>query len=230
MKNRSTSDGFFGWHLVIGLLVFVAMTIVLAQISDQVMEGEPLTVTDAQLSQWLHAKRTPGQVTAFRYVTSLGSTVVASTLATVVGIFLLWRGQRYWFTTLLISILGGVLLNVFLKTAFQRARPSFDDPIMTFTGYSFPSGHTLTATVLYGCLAALIVANTKHRGVRLLTILIACLLIALVGFSRIYLGAHYLTDVLAAIAEGLAWLSLSFTLVYSFWRQRNNQSRKQILN
>jgi undecaprenyl-diphosphatase len=79
---------------------------------------------------------------------------------------------------------------------------------------------------MYGCLAALIVANTKHRGVRILAILTACLLIALVGFSRIYLGAHYLTDVIAAIAEGLAWLSLSFTLVYSLWRRRNGQRHK----
>lgn len=221
MKIRlRSSQGYLGWHLLIGLLVFIAMTLVLAEISDHVMKGKPLTVTDARLTAWLHANRTPSQTTVFQYATGLGSTFIAVSLTTVVGIYLLWHRQRYWFTTLVLSVAGGAILNRYLKIAFQRARPRFDDPTMTFTGYSFPSGHTITATVLYGCLAALVVANTKDRGVRAIAIVAASLLIGMVGFSRIYLGAHYLTDVIAAIAEGLAWLSLSFTLVYSLWRQR----------
>jgi membrane-associated phospholipid phosphatase len=222
MKIDLRSGGYLAWHLVIGLLLFAAMTLVLAAISDEVMEGEPLTLIDARLAAWLHANRTPAQITAFRYVTSLGSTFVATSIATMVGLYLLWRRQRYWFVTLLLSVPGGIILNRLLKSAFQRARPRFDDPIMTFTGYSFPSGHTLTATVLYGFLAALIVANTKDQRVRVIAILSAALLIALVGFSRIYLGAHYLTDAISAIAEGLAWLSLCFTLVYSVWRHRSS--------
>jgi membrane-associated phospholipid phosphatase len=227
MKINLRSQGYFGWHLVIGLFVFVAMTFVLAAISDEVTQGRPLTVMDAEFSSWLHANRTPARTNAMRYVTWLGSTVVASSITTVVGIYLLLSRRRYWFAALVLSVAGGAILNRLLKSAFQRARPQLDDPIFTFTGYSFPSGHTLTATVVYGCLAALIVANTRNRSVRVITILSAGLLIALVAFSRIHLGAHYLTDVVAAIAEGLAWLSLCFTLVYSLWRPRNLQRARE---
>lgn len=183
---------------------------------------------DAQLSNWLHANRKPAHFTAFRYVTFLGSTVVASTITTVVGIYLLRKRQRYWFTALVSSVAGGAILNRLLKAAFQRERPHFDDPILAFTGYSFPSGHTLMATVLYGCLAALIVANIENRGVTVVVIVLASLLIALVGFSRIYLGAHYLSDVISAIAEGLAWLSLCLTAVYYFWRERTRAASRRV--
>ena len=79
----------------------------------------------------------------------------------------------------------------------------------------------MTATVLYGVLAALLVTKIKRRSFRVLVVLSASCLIALIGFSRMYLGAHYLSDVLGAFAEGLAWLSLCLTTVYSVWRQRN---------
>jgi undecaprenyl-diphosphatase len=108
-----------------------------------------------------------------------------------------------------------------LKLAFYRPRPHFDDPILSLTGYSFPSGHTMAATVLYGILAVLLVTKVKRKRSKVLIALAASLLIALVGFSRMYLGAHYLSDVLGAIAEGLAWMSLCLTAMYSVWRQRN---------
>lgn len=221
MKLRVPTGGYWGWHLLIGVIVFTAMTLVLVGLSDEVIEGEPLTVTDAQLSNYLHEHQTPTQIAVFKFITSLGSTLVATSLTCLVGIYLLWRRQRYWFTTLTLSVVGGVVLNRILKEAFQRTRPQFDDPIMVFTGYSFPSGHTITATVLYGCLAAMILANTRSKRVRTIVIVSAGIVIATVGFSRIYLGAHYLSDVLAAVAEGLAWLSLSFTLVYSLWRHKS---------
>ena len=226
MGTRKRLEAYLGWHLVIGLLVFMAMTFVLAAISDEVMEGRPLTVMDADFSAWLQTTRTPARLNAMRYVTWLGSTVVASCITTVVGIYLLLSRRRYWFAALVLSVAGGAILNRLLKSAFQRTRPQLDDPVFTFTGYSFPSGHTLTATVVFGCLAALIVANIENRYARVIAIFSAGLLIALVAFSRIYLGAHYLTDVVAAIAEGIAWLSLCFTAVYALWRPRHLQRVK----
>jgi undecaprenyl-diphosphatase len=79
----------------------------------------------------------------------------------------------------------------------------------------------MAATVLYGVLAVLLVTKVKRKRYKVLVALSASLLIALVGFSRMYLGAHYLSDVLGAIAEGLAWMSLCLTAIYAVWRQRS---------
>ena len=112
---------------------------------------------------------------------------------------------------------------VFCKECRQKVEdcPHFVDPILSLTSYSFPSGHTMTATVLFGVLAAYFAATTSGWGYRTLIILSAALLILSVAFSRIYLGAHYLSDVLGALAEGLAWLALCLTGVYSIWRKQN---------
>lgn len=221
-KNLRRYDrGYLGLHLVIGFLVFAAMTLILGEISEDIMNGEPLTIADIQISNWLHTHRSPRLTTAFLIVTSFGSTIPVSFIAITVGIYLLWRRQPYWLSAIWSSVFGGMLLNKYLKLVFYRPRPRFDDPILALTGYSFPSGHTMAATVLYGVLAVLLLTTIKSRSLRVLVVLSASCLIGLVGFSRMYLGAHYLSDVLGAIAEGLAWMSLCLTAVYSVWRQRN---------
>ena len=222
MKNRFPSNRYLGWHLVIGLLVFASTTLILGEIAEDIINGEPLTIVDAQLNTWLHAHRSPQLTTTFLVITALGSTWPASCIAVVVGLYLLWRRETHWLAAVWLSVFGGMLLNKFLKYVFHRPRPHFDDPILTLTSYSFPSGHTMAATVLYGVLAALLVTKIKRRSFRVLVILAASFLIALVGFSRMYLGAHYLSDVLGAIAEGLAWLSLCLTALHVFWRHRDS--------
>ena len=81
----------------------------------------------------------------------------------------------------------------------------------------------MMATVLYGAIAAYLVTRISDWRWRVLVIFLAMLLTALVGFSRIYLGAHYLSDVLGAMAEGLAWLSLCLTVVHFIWHRQNQQ-------
>jgi len=220
MNSRFPSKPYLGLHLVIGLLVFTGMTLILGEIAEDIINGEPLTIADAQLSMWLHTHRSPQLTTAMVVITSLGSTVPVICIAVVAGFYFLRKRQPYWLAAIWLSVFGGILLNKLLKYIFHRPRPHFDDPILALTSYSFPSGHTMAATVLYGVLAALLVTRVKRRSLRLVIVLSAGLLIGLVGFSRMYLGAHYLSDVLGAIAEGLAWLSLCLTVVYSIWRQR----------
>lgn len=217
MKRRFQTQAFLGWHLVAGLLVFFAMTLTLGELAEDVRNGEPLTVTDVQLSNSLHRNQSRSLTTSMFIVTSFGSTKVVTCLAVLGGLYLIWRRRPYWFAVLFAAVLGGALLNRTLKFAFQRARPHFTDPIFSLTSYSFPSGHTMMATVLYGALAAYLLSKTSGWGWRILIICAAGVMILLVGFSRIYLGAHYLSDVLAAMAEGLAWLSLCLTAVYSVW-------------
>jgi membrane-associated phospholipid phosphatase len=215
------SRRYLGWHLVIGLLLFAGMTLVLGEIAEDVINREPLTLADAQINTWLHAHASAHLTTVLLIVTSLGSTTIVIGITLATGLYLRWRRQPYWMVAMWLSVFGGMLLNKLLKLGFYRPRPHFNDPILALTGYSFPSGHTMAATVLYGVMAALLMTKVKRVYLRILIILSALLVIVLVGFSRMYLGAHYLSDVLGAFAEGLAWLSLCLTAVYSVWRHRH---------
>jgi len=225
VKSKTYPKRFLSLHLVAGLLVFTTMTLTLGEISEDVINREPLTVADAQLSTWLHIHAMPYLTSAMRLSTSFGSTLIVSCIAAGFAFYLLWQRRFYWLAAALSSVFGGMLLNKTLKYSFHRARPHFNDPILTLDSYSFPSGHTMMATVLYGVLAAYLFSKTTDRRRRVLIIFTAGLLIALVGFSRIYLGAHYLSDVLAAMAEGLAWLSLCLTVVYSIWNARGRSKK-----
>jgi membrane-associated phospholipid phosphatase len=229
MKAHSAATGLSRALVAGGIVVFVAMTLVLAGISDRVVSRGPLTVTDVHLSLWLQLHRSPFVTGAMRLATSFGAPPTATCIAVATAFYLLWRQRhRYWFAALVLSVLGGALLNRLLKLAFHRARPHFDDPILTLTGYGFPSGHTMIASVLYGVVAAYLCAQTPDWHRRLLIAAAASVLIALVGFSRIYLGAHYLSDVLAAMAEGLAWLSLCLTAVYAIWLRSSRSGAPRV--
>jgi undecaprenyl-diphosphatase len=107
--------------------------------------------------------------------------------------------------------------------AFHRGRPSFVDSFLVFHGYSFPSGHTMAAMLLYGFLAFLAVISVEAWRWRVGAVLGAFVMVLLVGFSRVYLGAHYPSDVLAAAAAGLAWLALSITAVDVLRRSRSGR-------
>jgi membrane-associated phospholipid phosphatase len=219
------AKGFLSLYLAAGILVFATVTLALGEISEDIRNQEPWTVADAQLSSWLHSHRSPLLTSAMFVATSLGATVTVTCIAVPLGLYWLWRRRFYWLAALVAAVAGGSLLNRLLKFAFQRPRPHFDDPILTLTSYSFPSGHTMMATVLYGVVAAYLMAKIPDWRWRVLIVVMATFLIALVGFSRMYLGVHYLSDVLGAMAEGLAWLSLSLTVVYSVWRQRAHLKR-----
>jgi membrane-associated phospholipid phosphatase len=216
VTNKSFTNRFLSLPPAAGALVFIIMTITLGGISEGVANHEPLTLLDVQISNWLATHRSPPLTKAMFVLTFFGSTGAVSCIAVAFGLYLLWQRRFDWFAIAISSVFGGMLLNRLLKYAFQRPRPRFDDPLLTLTGYSFPSGHTMMATALYGVLAAYLCTTNVDARRRLAIVIAAALLIGLVGFSRMYLGAHYLTDVLGAMAEGLAWLSLCLTVMHAF--------------
>jgi membrane-associated phospholipid phosphatase len=227
VSTRTAATRVIGAHLAAGMLVFATMTLILVEISKEVISHEPMTVTDVQLSTPMRATRSAWTTVAMRVATSFGSTGTVTSIAVALALYLLWRRRLYWLAALALSVPGGALLNMSLKYAVHRPRPRFDNPILTFTGYSFPSGHTMMATVLYGVVCAYLCAHTVDWRRRVGAIVAAGALIALVASSRVYLGAHYLTDVLAAMAEGCAWLSLCLTAVFTVWQRRSRTRERQ---
>jgi undecaprenyl-diphosphatase len=127
--------------------------------------------------------------------------------------------------SLALALGGGMILNTLLKFAFGRERPKWDDPLLTtLTSQSFPSGHTSGATLFYGFLAAYMVWRMKNSPARILALLACALMVAVVGFSRVYLGAHYVSDVLGAVSISTAWLVFSLVLVREIAKRRSGSA------
>lgn len=220
-KARMSPEGAFGLHLTIGMALMLVATWVFAGIADEVAEGAAITVLDAELANWLHRHATPGFTAAMLAITWLHSAPGVTVLALLFAARLYTQRAFYWLLALAVAVPGGMLLNVALKHVFQRARPHFDDPLLTLSTYSFPSGHTASATVLYGLLACYLAAHARWST--FVVVPAALLAIALVALSRMYLGVHYLSDVLAAASEGCAWLAICVTAVSSLRRHRAQQ-------
>jgi membrane-associated phospholipid phosphatase len=168
----------------------------------------PLAGTDHEVATWFHGHLTYTFVTILRAFTDFGSSEWIAVVMCSLVLFFIWK--RWWpsLVTLIIAVPGGMLLNEWVKVLVHRQRPFIDGPFVDWSGYSFASGHTIGATLLYGQLMLFILPSLKARHWRILTVSSTALLIAVVGFSRIALGAHFLTDVLAAILFGIIWLAL----------------------
>lgn len=167
----------------------------------------PLAGPDHEVAGWFHARLTHTFASVLRTFTEFGSSEWIGVVLFSLVLFFVWK--RLWpsLVTLIVAVPGGMLLNELVKVLVHRHRPFVDGPFVDWSGYSFASGHTIGATLLYGQLALFILPMIKGRRWRALTVSSAALLIALVGFSRIALGAHFLTDVLAAIFFGIIWLA-----------------------
>lgn len=158
---------------------------------------------DDNIRLWVNAHRTPAWTSFFTTITKLFNTKETLTWCTLVTI-LAWRlVNRRFAGQVGITSFGGIVLNHFLKSLVQRPRPHVDI-LMHYGGYSFPSGHSIAVALVCGCLILLVWRMPWRKSLKwLATIGLACLII-LIGFSRIYVGAHYPSDVLAGWSLGLA--------------------------
>src|SRR5205809_6530540 len=152
---------------------------------------------DEASEAWVQQQVTPVRTALMLLVTQLASTAVMVVLTALVAAVLVLRRSDYWLGRLALSVPGCILLNQVLKYLFHRSRPALAHPLVKLETYSFPSGHAVGATVFYGFTAILLwfyIASKLWRAV-IGTAIVAVILG--VGFSRVYLGAHYPTDVLA---------------------------------
>lgn len=179
------------------------------------LAGETIVHVDGRLAAALHTHATPAATSGFGVVTQLGSTAVLFAVAAVAAAYLARLGRRPDAAFLLLAFAGAETLTWSLKAVFQRERPSFDDPIATASSFSFPSGHALVSFAVYGALAYVLLESLRSRRTRTACVAGAAAVVAVIGFSRLYLGVHYLSDVLAGYAVALAWL-----LVIATVRQR----------
>jgi undecaprenyl-diphosphatase len=180
--------------------------------------ANPFWAADHGVAIWFHERLTPSLVSLLDAVTEFGSSEWIGVVLFAVTLFFMWRRSWPSLVTLIIAVPGGMLLNEWMKLLVHRTRPFVDGPFVNWSGYSFASGHTMGATLLYGQLLLFLLPFVKSRHVRIGCVFGAASLVVLVGFSRIALGAHFLTDVLAAIILGMTWLMLC--MLFANWMQR----------
>ena len=226
----SSKQGFLGLHLTLGITVLLAAGLLFASIAENVVIGGALTVIDTQFAQWLHAHNTPAVTNFLLVITQLHDPITISFMVALLALYLIWKKWWYGVWCVLLVVPGGMLLNLLIKQQFQRTRPSFEHPLVMLTTYSFPSGHVAATTLFYGVLAALLIyQNTTQKPAWKRTaciLLITFAMIMLVAFSRLYLGAHYLSDVLAAFLEAIVWLTFCLTVIQTYRLYQLEKNKK----
>jgi membrane-associated phospholipid phosphatase len=198
--------------------ILLASLVLFAAVALNVFTGTGLVAADTRLAHWLHAHAFSALTDWMLALSQLHNTEFI--LGYVALLAVLFAFRRNWprLALLLVAVPGGMLLNIVVKHLFHRVRPSWEDPFLTLSTYSFPSGHTAASTLLYGFLLIWLLPHLKQSHWRALALVAAVLMVALVALSRLYLGVHYLSDVLAGASEALAWLTLCTLLLKRYQR------------
>lgn len=185
------------WFAVtLALAVFLLLALLLTL-------GSSLAAFDLQVTDFLQARRAPWLSRAMLFLSDAHETVRILAVTVLLAMWRLYRGDRAAAISLAVVPMGQ-LLNLVLKQIFQRPRPLVPEPLVHLATYSFPSGHAVASTVFYGAVCILVLQRVRSPAWRVTAVAGAATMVLLVAFSRVYLGAHYLTDVLAGMAVGVA--------------------------
>lgn len=193
-------------RMLCGLGLAIASLLGFAKLASEILEAETMQLDSAAV-ELLHRHNPDWLPGVMYFITTLGSfpTMAVLSLGTAAWLWLRHRNLRA-IVLLAIASLGGMFLNAVLKLSLQRPRPMID-PLIDAQGFSLPSGHAMSALVFYGFLAYLLIRSSRHLFTKILIGLVLAAWIILIGITRIYLHAHYFTDVVAGYAAGCCWLS-----------------------
>jgi len=190
--------------LAVSLVVAVGALALFGWLAEEMLQGATARF-DMRVRLWVHGFASPAITSAMKFITELGSLGLFLTAALALVAFLVkgWKRGAGW---LVISLAGATVLTTSLKYGFHRPRPV---PFFGVAphGYSFPSGHSLMSFCFYGTLAGLINARVRSLWLRIVVWMAAAMLVVAIGLSRIYLGVHYPSDVVAGYLAALVWTS-----------------------
>jgi undecaprenyl-diphosphatase len=211
-------------YLVIGFVASLLCLAVFAALADAINEQETVVAVDLAVADSLHQQVTDAQARLYWFISLFGSQVVF-VIALALGVYFVYR--RQWRTTLVwaIALGGGQLLNWLLKAAFARPRPAYAAQFVQEINTSFPSGHAMLSIICYGMIAYLAMRLTTNLRTRIFIAFAAVMIVVLISISRMYLGVHYLSDVVAGISAGGLWLSVCITAME---RLRRGKTRQEV--
>jgi undecaprenyl-diphosphatase len=218
LRRRLDPDERYGLRVTLFGVAFLLVAIPFGLLLNQVQTNGTLIRLDTSAARHLHdwVRGSDDLVRELKILTFFGSPLWFYVIVTPAVVWVWRRGHSRLAVFLVVTTLGGGLLDTVVKEAVGRPRPSLLEPVATARGKSFPSGHAMSSTVAYGALL-LVFLPAIGRRYRPLVIAGTVALVAAIGFSRLALGVHYITDVLGGYVLGLAWLAASVA-AFSTWR------------
>jgi membrane-associated phospholipid phosphatase len=216
-------EGRLARYPALGVALLVLGGLLFGLLAVNVDTNGPLLAWDVPIIQALHVHAIHDSWLGFDAMRFSGTLGRETATVIVILLILYWLWKRHWheLSMLLLGVIGGNIWFEVLSNIFARHRPVFPDPLDPLPGPGFPSGHSMTGTLLYGLILYLLLPRLPSLGWRLLAAIDALLIVLLIGFSRLYMGAHYPTDVLAGYAFGLAWGGLVYTTLEVFRQRRS---------
>jgi membrane-associated phospholipid phosphatase len=210
---------------LVGIALSAIATFVFAILTVNVLTNGPLIQGDQAFIQALHQQAQAGpayMVTLMKIGSSIGFYGI---MALLVGFAIYWLVRREWreFSMLLLGAAGGQGLFDLIAALINRPRPHFTAPYEGLTNFSFPSGHTVSSVLLFGLLIYIFAPRIRSTAGRVALILLGLVVVVWISYSRLYLGSHYLTDVIGGAAMGIGWGALVYTALDVYWQRRRER-------
>jgi membrane-associated phospholipid phosphatase len=198
-------------YVVVAFVMAVAGIAALVELADEVAAGEDIAAFDNAFTASLRASTAHATLVMFRVATHLGDPSFLIVVSTTVALVLLWKGQRLLTAVWIVATAGNGLLTWTLKAVFERSRPIHEHGLVVSEGWSFPSGHASGSFAVYTMLLYIVLRGRPLQWWHLPLVVLAIALTLVVGFSRVFLQVHYLSDVLAGYLTAGTWVCLCIT-------------------
>jgi len=214
IKKRLTPDEKYGLYLTIGSIITLFFIYLFFEVIQSYIGQETLIRADLRIINLISHFRTPELSQFMLFITYLaqGEIVTVAVIFSLIILILLRKWS--YIRSLLIFVIGGELFVWIIKNIIDRPRPPLTEALVTETSYSFPSGHSFIAIAFYGLIIFFLFDSFKKKYLKILSLVLGIILVILIGASRIYLGAHWPSDVLASYTSGLAWLTIIITITH----------------
>ena len=225
--NQKRWYEFLSLSLLLGLAAAIAALIFFGWLTDEVLEGDSRHFDEVTRAA-VHQLASPPLTAIMRGLSFVGSSIV---LAIGTVIVVIWFAKQRWGREAKLfaaTMIGAGLLNVTLKLTFKRARPTPFFDLTPPETYSFPSGHSLASACFFGALAAILTFRLKNKRTRLIVWIVCTAMFLSIGFSRIYLGVHHTTDVIAGFVAALIWILVVRFVETHFARRRQRKLERTI--
>jgi undecaprenyl-diphosphatase len=207
--KRLSTDSYVGLHLTVSFLVAALAISASSALLDAVLDNRTLVHLDIAIAQWVHGHVNPTGITVSRYISEIGSPTSMGVIAVIGGAVILWRRRTTLLVAWIAAFAGGGLLEKMLKAFVHRTRPQFTPTGPEEQSLSFPSGHTMMCMIgISMVLYALLVPKRFGDPWRGVLVGVGVTFVLLVGISRVYLGAHFPSDVLGGLAAGAGWVAI----------------------